>query len=134
MDTNGEQHAVVLVADNQQSVLKAVSSTLEKAGFTVLTAADKATALQLFASGARVRLAILDGAMPGNDLEELVVCLNECRPGTPILLTSGGDDVAACANLGRPGQVRGFIRKPFRRSQLLGSVLNVLDEPLALTA
>ena len=57
-----------------------------------------------------------------------------CYPGIRILFTGAGDDSPEVRQVGRSGRVREFLRKPFRRSQLLGRVLQVLDTPLVRTA
>ena len=73
-------------------------------------------------------MAILDMAIPGAS-PEVVERLYGCYPGIRLLLTSSQDDSTAAKHIGRPGRVREFIRKPFRRSQLLGRVLQLLTHP-----
>jgi FixJ family two-component response regulator len=50
------------------------------------------------------------------------------------LFTSNGEEPEAVKLVQRSGRVRGFLRKPFRRSQLLGRVMKAMDTPLAATA
>lgn len=116
---------VVLVADAKANVLEDVSNTLEKAGFTVLTALGGAPVLDLCARHSEpIQLAILDMAMPGFG-PDLVGKIRSAYPGIRILYTSNADESQV---------VREFLQKPFRRSQLLGRVLQVLDTPMVLTA
>src|SRR3974390_2387712 len=112
MDTSGQ---VVLVADSDETVLKTVSSTLEKSGVTVLVANSKSAVKDLSGRAAHLELAIVDSAMAKADYGSLLDVLNQWQPGVPVMLTSSTDD-AASESLGRAGQVRGFMRKPFRRS------------------
>jgi DNA-binding response OmpR family regulator len=121
--------AVVLVADSDPGVLKNISSTLEKAGFTVLTARGGPDAAAICAHRQEaIELAIVDSAMAASG--DLLECLYGFYPNIRILFTSARDESSAVSQMGRPGRVREFLQKPFRRSQLLGRVLLVLDAPL----
>jgi CheY-like chemotaxis protein len=127
-------NTVVLVADGDVSVLKNVSSMLGKAGFTVLTAHGGPAALDVCEHHREpIQLAIVDMAMSGNG-PLLVERLYGSYPGIRILFTSSSDESATVRQVGRSGRVREFLQKPFRRSQLLGRVLQVMDAPLAHTA
>jgi CheY-like chemotaxis protein len=126
--------AVVLVADGEVSVLKNVSSTLEKAGFTVLTARGEHDVLDVCAHHREpIQLAIMDMTMAGKG-PDLVECLDGSYPGIRFLFTSADDESGSERAIGRSGRARGFLQKPFRRSQLLGRVLQVMDTPSVRTA
>ena len=126
--------AVVLVADGEVSVLKNVSSTLEKAGFTVLTAQGGPAVLDVCAHHPEpIQLAIVDMSMAGHGAD-LVECLDGSYPGIRFLFTSADDESGNVHQVGRSGRMRGFLQKPFRRSQLLGRVLQVMDAPAVRTA
>jgi CheY-like chemotaxis protein len=126
--------AVVLVADGEASVLKNVSSTLEKAGFTVLTAHGGPAVLDVCAHHREpIQLAIMDMSMAGNG-PELVDCLDGSYPGIRFLFTSTKDESGAEPQTGGSARTRGFLQKPFRRSRLLGRVLQVMDTPKVRTA
>lgn len=126
--------AVVLVADGEASLLKNVSSTLEKAGFTVLTAHGGLDVLEVCARHREpIQLVIMDIAMAGNG-SDLIDRLYGSFPGVRILFTSANDESGKVRQVGRSGKVRGFLQKPFRRSQLLGRVLQVMDTPIVTTA
>jgi DNA-binding NtrC family response regulator len=127
-------NAVVLVADGEASVLKNVASTLEKAGFTVLTAQGRRAVLDVCAEHHEpIQLAIMDMTLSGNG-PDLVECLDGSYPGIRFLFTSSIDESGTIRQIGRSGRTREFLQKPFRRSQLLGRVLQVLDAPLVSTA
>jgi CheY-like chemotaxis protein len=126
--------AVVLVADGEADILEDISSTLEKAGFTVLTALGEAAVLDVCARRREpIQLAIVDMHMPGNR-PELVERLYSTFPGIRILFTSSKDESETVRQIGRSSRVREFLQKPFRRSQLLGRVLQVMDTPMVYTA
>ena len=127
-------NAVVLVADGETDVLVDVSSTLEKAGFTVLTAHGGPALLEICARHHEpVQLAIVDMAMPGQG-PELVEQLYRSYPDIRIIFTADKDESKNIRQIGRSGHVREFMQKPFRRSQLLGRVLQVMDAPIVRTA
>jgi CheY-like chemotaxis protein len=127
-------NGVVLVADGEANVLQDVSSTLEKAGYTVVTALGRPAVMDLCASPREpIQLAIVDMAMLENG-PEMVERLDRCYPGIRILFTSNKEESEASRQVGPAGRVRGFLRKPFRRSQLLGRVMKAMDTPLAATA
>ena len=126
--------AVVLVADGEASVLKNVSSTLEKAGFTVLTARGEGDVLEVCAHHhERIQLAIVDMTMAASG-SEIVEHLDGSYPGIRFLFTSSNEESGEARQIGRSGRTRGFLQKPFRRSQLLGRVLQVMDTPAVRTA
>src|ERR1039458_4129830 len=125
-----QESAGVLVADGEERVLRQVSTTLEKAGFTVFTALGRSAALE-FCRDKRepVQLAIIDMAMDMSGPE-----LYQSYPDVRVLFTSNEDQSGTIQQAGPSGRFRGFLKKPFRRSKLLGSVLKAMDAPLARTA
>jgi DNA-binding NtrC family response regulator len=129
-----QESAAVLVADGEERVLRQVSTTLEKAGFTVFTALGRSAALDFCRDRKEpVQLAIIDMAM-GASGPELVQELCQSNPEVRVLFTSDQDESDAIQQAGPSGHFRGFLKKPFRRSKLLGSVLRAMDAPLARTA
>ena len=122
--------AVVLVADGEASVLREISSTLTKAGFKVLPALGESAFVELCTRHREaVQLAIVDISM-ANHIDRLY----EIFPQIRVLFTGNRDESHQVRQIGRSGQIREFLKKPFRRSQLLGRVLQVLDTPMAYTA
>ncbi|MGO9255934.1 MAG: response regulator [Bryobacteraceae bacterium] len=134
MDSKESPVGVLVVANDEEAVLNAVSSTLEKAGFAVTGASSAAMALdRCRESEPPPELAVIDTTVPGMDLQDLVLQLHQISPTMRVLFLSGESPSEAVRSL--RAQWRGkFLRKPFRRSQLLGQVLTLMDEPLVLTA
>jgi DNA-binding response OmpR family regulator len=133
METEDSHNTAVVVADNRETVLKAVSTTLAKAGFTILAASSSAEALRYFRdSRYPVQLAIIDAATPGIDVPELMGQLEAISPGMRTLFLT--DDEQSLRGVAVGGRIRDVLHKPFRRAQLLGQVLEMMDRPLALTA
>ena len=134
METEDSHNTAVVVADNRETVLQAVSTTLEKAGFTVLAASSGAQAIRRCRESSHpVNLAIIDSAA-GINVPELVGQLDAISPGMRTLFLTDFEAEESLRVVPTSGHIRGFLRKPFRRAQLLGQVLEMMDRPMVLTA
>jgi len=113
--------------------LKEVSATLEKAGFVVWTASSGRAALdRCREQHCRVDLAVIDTAAAGIKPLEVAEQLHEMSPRVRMLfLSDSAETVPESPSL---GHVRRFLRKPFRRSRFLGRVLEIMEQPKALSA
>ena len=113
--------------------MKKVSATLEKAGFVVLTASSGRAVLDRCREHhCRVDLAVIDTAATGIKPMEVAQQLHEMAPRVRMLFLS--DDAETLPESRPVGHVRGFLRKPFRRSRFLGRVLEMMEQPNALSA
>jgi CheY-like chemotaxis protein len=117
---------VVLVADDEPTVLDFVRMALEGAGYFVLAARDGEEALAVSRSfpGA-VHAALSDVKMPRLDGPGMVEQLRAERPGVRVLFMSGQTD-------GSPLYGCSFLRKPFSPSQLREHVARLFAQ--AMTA
>lgn len=134
MDIDDSLSTAVVVGDDGGAVLKAVSATLEKAGFSVVTASSGQAALERCREEhQRLDLAIIDTAATGIQPLEVAEQLHALSPRVRMLFLSDGnaDAIEESASL---GHVRRFLRKPFRRAQFLGRVLEMMDQPKAFRA
>ena len=134
MDTDDSLNTAVVVGDDGGAVLKEVSSTLEKAGFVVVTASSGRAALDRCRGRHRpVDLAVIDIAAAGIKPLEVARQLHEMSPRVRMLFLSDGNQetVPGTESL---GHVRRFLPKPFRRSQFLGRVLEMMEQPRSLSA
>jgi CheY-like chemotaxis protein len=143
MSTEKPRDTVVLLT-NEDSVRREISATLKKAGFIVLTASNADSALHLCEEAdPSKQLAIIDvGTSETSDMgtsqtngREFLDRLCQVSPGIRVLFLSNTMAPDALEHLGR--SVRkpcGVLRKPFRRAQLLGQVIEVMNQPLAFTA
>jgi len=134
METAELRNAVVLVT-SEEHIRKAVSSTLEKAGFIVLSASNADSALSFCRGGeTSIQLVIVDagpGQMNGPDFLER---LYQAAPGVRVLFMSNSTAQEAGEYLETSWRGCLVLRKPFRRAHLLGMVLEAMSEPLAFTA
>ncbi|MEW6113108.1 MAG: CHASE domain-containing protein [Thermodesulfobacteriota bacterium] len=117
----------ILLVDDEPAVRDLGQKILERAGYTILTAANGKEALELYAGQKdRVALVLLDLIMPEMGGRQCCEELRRVRPGVKVVIASGyssGGTMNIATELG----ARGFIRKPYDARQLLQTVRNALD-------
>ncbi len=98
-------------------------------GFKVLAAADGLEALRIAGvPGQAIDILVTDVVMPGQSGPDLALSLRTLTPDLPVLFVSGHTDDAV---------VRGLLShtidfpKPYRPSDLVGKVVEVLDAGVA---
>jgi PAS domain S-box-containing protein len=117
----------ILLAEDDALVRAVNRALLEQAGYTVIEAADGHAALaQIAAHGSRIRLAILDLIMPGENGWQVCEELHRLRPGLPVLFTSGyaAETLAATEPQKKPAE---FMAKPLPPTAFLAKVREILD-------
>lgn len=118
--------AVVLVVDDDASVLFASKRILTKHGYTVLEAPSGEEALQIAReSKEKIDVVLTDVRMPGMDGQSLASKLRDLQPGMRIIYMSGYTDGRLEHELPSPG--RSFINKPFTIEQLTRAVAEILS-------
>jgi two-component system, cell cycle sensor histidine kinase and response regulator CckA len=112
----------VLVVDDEDAVRQVLRSTLEKAGYRVLTAANGQEALSVYAAhGRQIAVVVIDMTMPVLGGEPTMRELVRLNPNVRLIAASGIHDNEAIAKaVGR--QVRLFLAKPFSSEKLLTAV------------
>ena len=78
---------LILCVDDEAVGLQVRRMLLERAGYRVMTAADGAAGLELFAAEP-VNAVVLDYAMPGMTGGEVAVAMRQVKPAVPILMLS----------------------------------------------
>ena len=118
--------ATILVADDDPSVCHAISKTLSRNGFTVVSAdsGERAVGLVAARQGA-IDLAIIDMQMPGMNGLDLAVEVARAYPAMSILYISGNHESIAldCISRHAPESV---LFKPFSFEALLEKVTALL--------
>lgn len=116
---------VVLVVDDDASVLFASRRILSKFGYTVLEAPGGEEALQVVREHAsRIDVVLTDMRMPGMDGPTLASRLVAMLPAVRIVYMSGYTDGLQQQELTAPG--RAFLPKPFTVAQLTDTLARVL--------
>jgi two-component system cell cycle sensor histidine kinase/response regulator CckA len=124
----------VLVVEDEAPVRHLVTSTLQRAGYTVLSAEDATAALaRLRGHGAPIDLLLTDVIMPGRNGRELARDALEFQPGLPVLFMSGYAD-RTFGPEGPGGLGDAFLQKPFALDVLVARVRQVLAARPAGTA
>lgn len=117
----------VLVADDEDSVRAVARSTLERAGFEVVTAPDGREGLKMFEEMKdQLSLVILDLTMPHIGGEELYRKIRRIKAEMPVILISGYNEHELSSRFAGKG-LAGFIQKPLRPAILLTSVKRALE-------
>jgi CheY-like chemotaxis protein len=119
-----EFQPIILVVEDEATVMRVVTSTLAGEGFRVLTAQDGKACLEIFdAHAAEIKLVLADIAMPVMGGIRMAEEILKRRPGTRILLMTGyNDKIVDATALKLP-----LIRKPFLPPDLMRKVKEVLE-------
>lgn len=124
----GQERRVILFVDDEPLVVNVVRNILERAGYAYRTAADADEAEAAFeALGGHLDLLVTDVMMPGRNGRELYEALRAKQPDLPVVFVSGYvDDPLFAEAIEDEGRQR-LVPKPFRPTQLLEAVEQVLE-------
>jgi len=135
MPTASQQDTAIVVLNRDDKDVRLIRSLLEKLGLKVLSSSNLNDALDLFsAAGETARLLIIDEAVSPASMPGFLECVRSLNPGIRILLISERDESEPAQSWVAQASIRGFLRRPFRRAKFLGSVLQLIGEPLVRTA
>jgi len=120
-------HGTVLVVDDDSGVREVMRALLEHRGFTVLSAADGRSALEIFRRCMdEIRLVVLDLTLPDADGEAVFRIMRQLRPSLRAILCNGclaDEDVGQRSSAGWAA----VIRKPFRVIPFLQTLRTMLE-------
>jgi len=118
----------ILIADDDAGVRALSTETLERCGFTVLTARNGHEAVeQCKQHGDQIRAVLLDRTMPIVSGEQAFAALRRRLPHLPIIMVSGysPENSSPTVAANRPD---GFLKKPFQPEVLIDTLRKVLDD------
>jgi DNA-binding NtrC family response regulator len=115
----------VLVVDDKQMMRDSVGSTLQRAGYLVVTAADGATALAHIARH-RPAAVITDLKMPEMDGLELLARIRQADDQIPVVLMTAYGSVNDAVQAMKSGAFD-FIQKPFDGEQLVLTIRRAVE-------
>lgn len=116
----------ILAVDDEPLIRHVNQAVLERAGFTVISAANGREALELFrANPHAVQAVLLDLTMPEMDGAETLREIRRLRVDIPVILASGYTEDEAISQFDGAG-LAGFLQKPYAAAQLLESLHRVL--------
>jgi signal transduction histidine kinase/CheY-like chemotaxis protein len=126
--TSGHGETILLV-DDESTVLKVMTRSLEKSGYRVIPAEDGEQGLALYSQHERnVRLVITDMAMPGMDGPALIAALKKLNPTVKIICTSGFGSSAGKNSVNELG-VHAILSKPCNSRIILQAIQDALSTP-----
>ena len=119
--------ALVLVADDEETVRSIACQVLERSGCRTVGARDGREAVDVFRrSPEEIDLVLLDLTMPVMDGEEAFRIIRSIRPKVPIILTSGYNRQDTTTRFaGRA--IAGFLQKPWTAKDLIKVVSDALE-------
>jgi two-component system cell cycle sensor histidine kinase/response regulator CckA len=122
---NGE---LIMVVDDEASVLDITKQTLRAFGYQVVTAEDGAQAVGLYAMRREeVAVVLTDMMMPVMDGSALIIALQRINPKVRIIAASGLNINSNVARVTSAG-VKHFLAKPYTADALLGLLKKILTE------
>ena len=109
----------ILVVEDEDTLLHAVSKMLRMKGFSVIEAIDGDTALGLFRAHQRdIAVVLLDMTLPGISGPRVFWELRQIRPSVKVILTTAYNKETAIKAIDGQ-QAWGFIRKPYQLNDLV---------------
>jgi two-component system cell cycle sensor histidine kinase/response regulator CckA len=129
--STAEHGETILLVEDELPVRKLAQRVLERAGYSVVVAAEAQSAVALANRyPGPIHLLVADMMLPGLSGRELAAQLTIHRPAIKVIYISGTtDDAIARHRVLAPGTE--FLQKPFALGQLLQKVRKVLDAPPA---
>jgi PAS domain S-box-containing protein len=122
---NGE---MVLVVDDEASILTITSQTLQAFGYRILTAKDGAEAVAVYAVHKNdIAVVLTDMMMPIMDGPATIHALIRINPSVKIVAASGLNANGNAAKMTEAG-VKHFLTKPYTAGTLLKTMRAILDE------
>lgn len=117
----------ILVADDEELLLKLLKISFGLEGFEVVTANDGLTAQKVF-EGSQPDAAVIDIGMPGVDGFEVLEFIRE-RSDIPVILVTARDEPSYQSRALAAG-ADGYMTKPIEWSELVDRVRAKLSAPV----
>jgi signal transduction histidine kinase/CheY-like chemotaxis protein len=123
----GELEAVILIIDDEKSVLEPLKEGLEMLGAEVFVSENGFEGIDIYKRHHQViDLIILDMIMPGMDGRETFVQLQKINPGLKVILSSGYSEVELLRQFAE-GEIIRFLKKPYRFEKLTSEINQALQ-------
>ncbi len=119
---------LILLVDDEASILTITSQTLQAFGYRVLTATDGADALAAYVQHKHEVAAVLtDMMMPVMDGAATIHALMRINPAIKIIAVSGLNENGGAIKMSQ-NRIRHFLTKPYTASSLLKTLKSLLQD------
>ena len=119
----------ILFVEDEQAMHSVAHFILQRAGYTILTAANGTLALDVAARhSGPIDLLVTNVVMPGMGGRQLAESLRQTRPNLRVLFVSGYTEDAAFRK-GIADRKHAFLQKPYTFNVLTRKIREVLDSP-----
>jgi two-component system cell cycle sensor histidine kinase/response regulator CckA len=125
--------ATILMADDEETVLRTATAGLQSRGFRVLTAADGKDALEMLCAHPEISLVVLDLTMPVMTGDKAIPLIRSLVPQVPIILSSGYTETEVSRRFHVQG-IAGFLQKPYTHTTLIAKITEILEGHPKLSA
>ncbi|MBF0524116.1 MAG: response regulator [Deltaproteobacteria bacterium] len=118
----------ILLVDDEEFIIHVGRQVLTKFGYTVFTAVDGESALEVYREkGNNIDLVLMDLIMPGMGGRKCLTELLKINPDLKVVMASGfaGPEPA---NMVIKEGARGFLNKPYETREMLRLIRQVLDQ------
>jgi adenylate cyclase len=129
VEAYSDEKPIVLVVDDEISILNALKRSLGKIGVEVVTASTAADALYIL-ENTEVSLIISDMRMPGMDGADLMSKVAQESPDTIRFLLSGHSDMESTIRAINEGHIHQYLTKPWNDVELRALVETTLHTHL----
>ena len=126
--TLGTGSETILIVDDEPLIVTLMRKVLERAGYSVVCAADGQEGVDLFEQHKNeIAVVLLDRSLPRLSGEQVMQRLTALRPEVKVIISSGDVSVDTTSF---PGAAR-ILHKPYTPSSLCGVIRELLDQPAA---
>jgi CheY-like chemotaxis protein len=123
-------HERILFVDDEQAMVKAIQSMIERLGYEVTARTSSIEALEAFrANPYRFDLVFTDFTMPNMTGLELSKEILKLRSNVPIILCTGYSDQIS-EDKAKGNGIRAFVMKPVALSEIAHTIREVLDKEI----
>ena len=117
----------ILVVEDEEALRELLRTSLQSAGYTVLTAVDGQEAIDLFDQhGSDIQLVLSDIGLPKLSGYDVYRKMKRTKPNLRFILASGFMDPMLKYKIFKEG-VKSFIQKPYSVYEVLQAVRTILD-------
>ena len=112
IDHAAEEKPTLLLVDDEENILNALTRMLRRDGYRILTATNADDALDILGRN-DVQVVLSDQRMPGISGTELLSRVKDMYPNTVRIVLSGYTDLAAVTAAINQGAIYKFLTKPW---------------------